>query len=661
MDKRRVQEHIIEDRSGYQLGEAFAIHEWILESFRKDYGEDFFVRSVENGTLTGSDFYLQLKGTPDIEQYKLSNSKNFSYPISLANLRQWHRFTYPVIVILWDIDNRVGYWLHIQPFIEDRLESNPDWLENLNNAKEPTRKIRIPTIAVVSQDSFDDLARLIASEHDKLKELRSKAKLSSNNAKLDDFSTKDLPSKISDQLKVTRFLEVAHSDPTNPHKWLNLAASYYQIDNLDSALTSINKVWRLKLRSNSAQEVRACILAEYAMRNDVPRSMLLEAISLFEEAQKTDSAMKHYNIGNCLSALGESTDAVDYYNTALKLEPSTQLAAQIWTNKGNAQSVLELFKEAEVSYKQAIQLDSKLWNACVSYGHLQARQNKFAAACKLFAKALIHNPSLVDEGNEVLYWYAIACCHQGRFNDALERVNQLLNVKPFHMDGLRAKEIILHELRQTTGFDLFDDATTFFQQRIVDDPQNYYALSELNQLYRQSGNTTEQRNLLEDTLEFDEPSDWVFYHYGAILESEGKYSMALTYFEQADEKRHNYAACCAAADVALRLKAYNKAATYYQKLLLAPTDPLFEPLYILEKLAECYYRQDKYVDCIYAITKAIVEFNGSSEWFWRNLDFALDTFGIKLQDFENQVLSKLPLGQPVSENFIHKEIDKLSA
>jgi len=71
MDNRRPKEHIYEERSSYQLGDTFAIHEWILIPLYKDYGEDFLARIVEKGALTGHDFYIQLKGTDRVEQYKI--------------------------------------------------------------------------------------------------------------------------------------------------------------------------------------------------------------------------------------------------------------------------------------------------------------------------------------------------------------------------------------------------------------------------------------------------------------------------------------------------------------------------------------------------------------------------------------------------------------
>lgn len=40
---------------------------WKLEKFSNDFGEDWFVRIVRDRNLTGREFYVQLKGTPDIE------------------------------------------------------------------------------------------------------------------------------------------------------------------------------------------------------------------------------------------------------------------------------------------------------------------------------------------------------------------------------------------------------------------------------------------------------------------------------------------------------------------------------------------------------------------------------------------------------------------
>jgi len=659
MDIRRPQEHIFEDRSGYQLGDAFAIHEWILESLSKDYGEDFFVRPVEKGALTGHDFYIQLKGTDNVEQYRLKRSKNFSYPISLANLRQWRRFAYPVIVILWDIDKQLGYWLHVQPFISQKLESDPNWLENPKNSKKPTGYIRIPTTAIVHHDSIAALSQLISSEHGRLRKQLSETLLPTD-VVLNDHPDADLPTRIRDQLNIAQLQAAAYKEPTNSKIWWELATAYYQVEDLDNALKFINKAWELEPEHRANQEARAAILAEYAKKNNCPPNMLLEAISLFKGLEDYNPALQHFNIGNCLDGLNRIEEAIERYDKAFALSPAAELAAQIWTNLGNAHSQLGDIEAAASSYENAIQFDPTLWVAYIAYGNLQARRKNFFATCDLFERGISHNPSLVDEGDQILYWYSKALYLVSELTKSKYRIDQLLSANPVHPDGLRAKEIILHDLRRNDELESFDEAIAFFQKRIIDAPQNFFALSELNHLYRQQNDIVNQRKLLENTLKLDTPPDWVYYHYGTILEAEDSFPEALSYFEQANDQQENYAACCAVADVALEIKNYDKAIKYYERLLKFVDDQLFKPEYILEKLAECYYHQNQYERCLYVIVRAIVEFGSTNEWFWINLDVILERFAIELSDFKRDVLSDLNDHQPITESFVREKLEKLS-
>lgn len=161
---RRVWQHVFEDRSESQLSDAFESVDWVVQRLRRDYGEDLFARPFENGNPTGQDFLIQLKGTDDVDQYRLRTGEWLSYPVELSNLVQWHSFTLPVIFVVWDIDNKVGYWTHIQPFIRSKLESDSTWLENRLGAKEPTRQVRVSTKQIIAEDNLDSLRSMIETE-----------------------------------------------------------------------------------------------------------------------------------------------------------------------------------------------------------------------------------------------------------------------------------------------------------------------------------------------------------------------------------------------------------------------------------------------------------------------------------------------------------------
>lgn len=114
---RSVWQHDTEDISEDQIREYFHRLRWKVDRFGKDYGEDLFIRIFERGAFAGKIFYVQLKGTNSLQKYALKMG-DFSYEVDSVNLLQWYRNPFPVIFVLWDNEQRIGYWLHIQPYVE---------------------------------------------------------------------------------------------------------------------------------------------------------------------------------------------------------------------------------------------------------------------------------------------------------------------------------------------------------------------------------------------------------------------------------------------------------------------------------------------------------------------------------------------------------------
>ncbi len=157
--RRKVWQHDTENISEDQIREYFHRLGWEVERFGRDYGEDLFIRIFEEGAFNGKAFYVQLKGTNNIQQYALKTGV-FSYGVDVVNLLQWHRNKFPVIFVLWDIEQRVGYWLHIQSYVDKRLKKEPLWLKQ----EEGKRNIHIPSDQMIPWGEDDALLTLINAE-----------------------------------------------------------------------------------------------------------------------------------------------------------------------------------------------------------------------------------------------------------------------------------------------------------------------------------------------------------------------------------------------------------------------------------------------------------------------------------------------------------------
>lgn len=157
--RRKVWQHDTENVSEDQICEYFHRLGWDVDRFGKDYGEDLFVRIFEEGASTGKSFFVQLKGTNNIQQYAL-RTRVFSYSVDVVNLLQWHRNQFPVIFVLWDIEQRIGYWLHIQSYADKKLKKEPFWLKQ----EEGKRSIHIPSDQMIPWGEDDALLTLINAE-----------------------------------------------------------------------------------------------------------------------------------------------------------------------------------------------------------------------------------------------------------------------------------------------------------------------------------------------------------------------------------------------------------------------------------------------------------------------------------------------------------------
>ncbi len=117
--KRRTRSHIIADLSANRV-EYFALKcGFSVERIEVDYGYDLQIYTYnENGEFENGVVYLQLKSTDAIEQYE--REWGFSYSLEKAHLELWLNEPMPVILVLFDAQNEIAYWVYLQAYFEQR-------------------------------------------------------------------------------------------------------------------------------------------------------------------------------------------------------------------------------------------------------------------------------------------------------------------------------------------------------------------------------------------------------------------------------------------------------------------------------------------------------------------------------------------------------------
>ena len=635
--RRKTWQHDFEEISEAQFSLYVKTLGWAIDRFGRDYGEDLNIRIFEQGNPTGHDFYVQLKGSDNIQQYALTKNKYFHYAVDVINLQQWQRFTWPVIFVLWDITQNVGYWLHLQPFIEESLEANPNWLENPRSATKPKRNIRIPSKHIVRSPDIGLLKGVIDAEYEKtsfsrryFKQLQEQREETLKRTLAPQLGALDisrqhpvLPPKVHQQARITQCQATIAADPSDVEAWLELAEIHYELKELDKALATINRAWELNQKSTRIINVRACILAEYAMAKGEPKSLLHEAITLFDSLREkvTIAGLVDYNIGNCYAGLGEHQKAVEYYNQALSANPKAELAARIWKNRGTSFFHLDNCDEEISSYKQALEQDPNLYQAYTSWAATESHRGNYEHAEELLAKAFRVKPEIELSDYPQLYSLAYVLWRLGKLAEAYRRVNEVLALRPEHKDGLLLKGHLLSELWEADPV-YIPSAMSFFKSRLLDDPNDMFTRSELYWIYNSQGYQDDARLILEETVQLEKVPPQLLYRYAMLLEAEQRFPEAISYLEAAYGQSQDHHIVHALARLKEKVGDHHGAIGLYRLALRDVTDPL--P--ILHSIADGLHFLGDYRECV-RITSTAIHINPRDEISWTNLIYSLDQLG----------------------------------
>jgi tetratricopeptide (TPR) repeat protein len=433
-----------------------------------------------------------------------------------------------------------------------------------------------------------------------------------------------LPTRARQQLALAQCQAELNGDSSNWRAWLRQAETYYELEEMDKALVSINRTWDLNNHSRQVASVRGCILAEYAIARGGPRSMLNEAIGLFESLRdkSTEVASIDYNIGNCYVGLNDHQRAVECFDRALAAGPRPGLAAQIWKNRGSSCSYIDDKKEEEIAcYKRALELDPNLFEAYASWGAAELRNCSYQSARDLLEDAFRVDPDREMSGYAQLYSLAYALWRLGALKESYRRVNQVLALQPVHQDGLLLKAYLISQLwREDSRY--VPDAIAFYEKRVMDAPDDMASRNELYLIYNSNGYEHNARSVLEETALSPSAPPQSLYHYAMLLESEDKTSEALKYLETAYELSKEHHIAHSLGRLKEKIKEYRGAIEFYEMAL----QDVENRVPILRSIADCYHFLGEYEECVRVLARAIIV-DPRDETSWNNLGYALDQLG----------------------------------
>lgn len=154
---RRSRQNEQEQRSIHQFGERLVEAGWEHTRVQNDLGEDFIVLLYHRGEAVGVSFWVQLKSVSDARIR--TTQKYLPHRFKIKDLKHWEHFFDPVILLVWDVNLRKGWWISARDAVIALDEENPNWRQNKKDAI-----VHVPIQNDTSVPGLDRL-RLVIAQH----------------------------------------------------------------------------------------------------------------------------------------------------------------------------------------------------------------------------------------------------------------------------------------------------------------------------------------------------------------------------------------------------------------------------------------------------------------------------------------------------------------
>jgi hypothetical protein len=116
--KKRPREHIIADLSVNHVERYVFLCGYSVERVEYDYGFDLILFTYNiNSEIENGQIYLQLKATDFLRT--LTDKETIAFSIARSDLELWLFEPMPCILIVYDAQLDIAYWLYLQAYFEN--------------------------------------------------------------------------------------------------------------------------------------------------------------------------------------------------------------------------------------------------------------------------------------------------------------------------------------------------------------------------------------------------------------------------------------------------------------------------------------------------------------------------------------------------------------
>ena len=153
-----------------------------------------------------------------------------------------------------------------------------------------------------------------------------------------------------------------------------------------------------------------------------------EAMNLFKDELRIKPAVAHYSLGNALLRKGRTSEAIDQFMEALRINPDY---AEAHNNLGYALLVTGRTSAAIEQCKEALRIDPTYAHAHNNLGNALAQTGRASEAIDHYKQTLRMNPNSADAHSNL----GAALAQRGRISEAIEELKAAVRINPNNIDA----------------------------------------------------------------------------------------------------------------------------------------------------------------------------------------------------------------------------------
>ena len=153
-----------------------------------------------------------------------------------------------------------------------------------------------------------------------------------------------------------------------------------------------------------------------------------EAMNLFKDELRIKPAVAHYSLGNALLRKGRTSEAIDQFTEALRINPDY---AEAHNNLGYALLVTGRTSAAIEQCKEALRIDPTYAHAHNNLGNALAQTGRASEAIEHYKQTLRMNPNSADAHSNL----GAALALMDRISEAIEELKAAVRINPNNIDA----------------------------------------------------------------------------------------------------------------------------------------------------------------------------------------------------------------------------------